>query len=158
MFQMLYSWWLKLTNRDTSCDNSVTEINEKLEMSEIVTSQNGTDPKSGPDGGPEKKKKTKKLGHEELLRLLSVFEGELQGFGFFYFSAFVLSLEPISKSLKDCLGPWRLWSFLIILKTWRSQPVKQDVYPCIYIWGKSNLGASWPPWKLTISLPSKSLK
>ena len=75
-------------------------------MSEIVTSQNGTDPKSGPDGGPEKKKKTKKLGHEELLRLLSVFEGELQGFGFFfYFSAFVLSLEPISKSLKDCLGP-----------------------------------------------------
>ena len=26
----------------------------------------------------EKKKKQKKLGHEELLRLLSVFEGELQ--------------------------------------------------------------------------------
>ena len=53
-------------------------------MSEIVTNQiqNGTEPKSGPDGGPEKKKKTKKLGHEELLRLLSVFEGELQGIGF----------------------------------------------------------------------------
>ena len=52
-------------------------------MSEIVTNQiqNGTEPKSGPDGGPEKKKKTKKLGHEELLRLLSVFEGELQGNG-----------------------------------------------------------------------------
>ena len=27
----------------------------------------------------DKKKKQKKLGHEELLRLLSVFEGELQG-------------------------------------------------------------------------------
>ena len=53
-------------------------------MSEIQI-QNGTEPKSGsvgPDGGPEKKKKTKKLGHEELLRLLSVFEGELQGIGF----------------------------------------------------------------------------
>ena len=82
MLQMLHSWWLKLRNRDYS-DNSVT-VNETLDMSEIVTNQiqNGTEPKSGPDGGPEKKKKTKKLGHEELLRLLSVFEGELQGNGF----------------------------------------------------------------------------
>ena len=81
MLQMLHSWWLKLRNRDYS-DNSVT-VNETLDMSEIVTNQiqNGTEPKSGPDGGPEKKKKTKKLGHEELLRLLSVFEGELQGNG-----------------------------------------------------------------------------
>ena len=29
--------------------------------------------------GDKKNKKQKKLGHEELLRLLSVFEGELQG-------------------------------------------------------------------------------
>ena len=75
-------------------------------MSEIVTSQNGTDPKSGPDGGPEKKKKTKKLGHEELLRLLSVFEGELQGFGFLFFGLhFIIRtyfevFEGLFRSLK----------------------------------------------------------
>ena len=95
MLQMLHSWWLKLRNRDYSSDNSVT-VNEKLDMSEIQI-QNGTEPKSGsvgPDGGPEKKKKTKKLGHEELLRLLSVFEGELQGIGFWKNS------KILSKKLK----------------------------------------------------------
>ena len=95
MLQMLHSWWLKLRNRDYSSDNSVT-VNEKLDMSEIQI-QNGTEPKSGsvgPDGGPEKKKKTKKLGHEELLRLLSVFEGELQGIGFWTNS------KILSKNLK----------------------------------------------------------
>ena len=109
MLQMLHSWWLKLRNRDYS-DNSVT-VNETLDMSEIVTNQiqNGTEPKSGPDGGPEKKKKTKKLGHEELLRLLSVFEGELQGIGFI---------------LKKFFKIWRYfrkkWSLLKILKTFWS--------------------------------------
>ena len=99
MLQMLHSWWLKLRNRDYS-DNSVT-VNEKLDMSEIVTNQiqNGTEPKSGPDGGPEKKKKTKKLGHEELLRLLSVFEGELQGIGFEKNSSGAENTEVFSNKL-----------------------------------------------------------
>ena len=105
MLQMLHSWWLKLRNRDYS-DNSVT-VNETLDMSEIVTNQiqNGTEPKSGPDGGPEKKKKTKKLGHEELLRLLSVFEGELQGIGF------VLK-KKIFKTWRYFRKNWRLVKIL----------------------------------------------
>ena len=105
MLQMLHSWWLKLRNRDYS-DNSVT-VNETLDMSEIVTNQiqNGTEPKSGPDGGPEKKKKTKKLGHEELLRLLSVFEGELQGIGFI-----------LKKNLQDLKIFSKKWRLLKILK------------------------------------------
>ena len=38
------------------------------------------------ENGEKKQKKQKKLGHEELLRLLSVFEGELQGeCGFYMF-------------------------------------------------------------------------
>ena len=100
MLQMLHSWWLKLRNRDYS-DNSVT-VNETLDMSEIVTNQiqNGTEPKSGPDGGPEKKKKTKKLGHEELLRLLSVFEGELQGIGFIL-KKILQDLKIFSKKMKS---------------------------------------------------------
>ena len=71
-------------------------------MSEIVTNQiqNGTEPKSGPDGGPEKKKKTKKLGHEELLRLLSVFEGELQGIGFIL-KKILQDLKIFSKKMKS---------------------------------------------------------